>query len=88
MAQPLVDLARGTIVVAVRDRQGNVTRIERTTDISTGWTTISASLVTILPLALTTMSTLSTKSAIAANATRAIISHRTIRRLGATISVS
>ena len=30
LTKPLSDLPRGTIVVAVRDRQGNVTRIERT----------------------------------------------------------
>jgi hypothetical protein len=30
LAQPLTDLKRGTIIVAVRDRQGNTSRIERT----------------------------------------------------------
>jgi len=47
-----------------------LTATERTTDISTGWITISLLPVTILPLALTTMSTFSTASAAAAKATR------------------
>jgi hypothetical protein len=61
-----------------------LTAIERTTAVSTGWITISLSLVTIFPLALTTMSTFSTASAIAAVAIRATISQRTSRRWGGT----
>jgi hypothetical protein len=30
LAKPLTKLPRGTIILGVRDRQGNVTRIERT----------------------------------------------------------
>ncbi len=47
-----------------------LTGSERTTDISTGWITISLSLVTILPLALTTISTFKIASAVATNTTR------------------
>lgn len=61
-----------------------LTAIERTTEVSTGWITISLSLVTILPLALTTMSTFSTARATAAAAMSPTMSHSTSRRLGGT----
>jgi len=63
-----------------------LTATERTTDISTGWITISLLLVTILPLALMTMSTLRIPSAAAATATRATISHTTSRCFGGALS--
>ncbi len=56
--------------------------IERTIDVSSGWTTISLSLVTSRPLALTTMSTFATASAVVAAATSPAISHSTSRRFG------
>ena len=63
-----------------------LTATERTTDVSTGWITISLSVVTILPLALTTMSTFSTASAIAAATISPTMSQSTSRRLGGTRS--
>jgi len=30
LANPIVDLPRGGLTVSIRDRQGNVTRVERT----------------------------------------------------------
>jgi hypothetical protein len=36
LATPIKELKRGTLTVAVRDRQGNVTRIERTFAVAPG----------------------------------------------------
>ena len=63
-----------------------LTATERTTEVSSGWITISLSLVTIRPLALTTMSTLATASAAAAAATSPAISQSTMRRFGGAAS--
>src|SRR5207237_9231218 len=52
---------------------------ERTIEVSSGWSTISLSLVTSLPSALTIMSTCATANQTPAAATSAIMSHNTKR---------